>query len=372
MNPDPNQPQGQPEGQPLTPPQEPTLNPTPDLSSIPVEQPVEAVPSVAEAPVVAPVDAPAPAVEPVAPVETPAANPFASAAPVSSEQPAAPNPFAAASEPAAPVVAGAVIGSAPVDPLAAPAPAQKSKKGLVILISAIVGGLLVVGGIAAVVYFMFFSITKADYQAAYDQLTIVRDKYSAGSNVSSGSTEESLKTTETAYAEFKTENAKLGDLKALKADKELNTAYKAYDTKAKAFIAFGDALMPSLSQFVQGSNEIKALGTGASSFTSANIQKTIDVLKGLDVSDPTLKTYLTAAIAAYEEILPQAKIYESTTATNAQKYAAISAISDSADKVLKAATTMTKDLKTNEEAVDLKDQLNELGKAVTAKLNAAK
>ena len=379
MNPDPNQPQEQPTQPdqfapvptPTTP--EPAVSPEQPVAPVsPVETPIETATPIQP---MSAVETPAPEAV-AAPVETTAPNPFGGA-PVASDV-SAPNPFAAAAnpdqvvDPAAPVVAAvAPLGSAPAgDPAATPP--TKSKKKLIILISAIIGGLIILGGAALAIYLVFFTVTKADYQKASDQVSIVLDKYVTGSKASTNTSEDTVKATETAFNEFKAENAKLSDLKALRNDKELNVAYKAYDTKAKAFIALGDTLIPSLVKFVNASNEIKELGSGATSFTSANIQKTIDILKGVDITDPTLKTYLASTISAYEEILPQMKIYESASSTTAQKYAAISAVSDASDKVLKAATTMTDALKEKEDAVDAETLLDDLSKAVTAKLNDAK
>jgi hypothetical protein len=361
MNPtDPNQPeQPQPEQPAPEAPQTP-FEPT----SVPVEV------SVPEAPV-APVEQPTPEASQSgfgassfgtpAPTEAPAANPFG--APVSSDAPV--NPFAAAAAPVAP----AIIGSSPnSDPL--PTPGGKSKKKLIILISAIVGALIVLGGAALAVYFIFFNVTHADYQKAYDQVSALRDKYSAGDSISSGSSKDTVDAAKTAYADFKTENAKLGDLKALKVDKDLNAKYKAYDTKAKAYIAFGDVFMPSLDRFVAANDQVAALGSGSSSFTSVNIQKTIDIYKGIqDIGDPTLKAFVDSTVAVYEEILPQIKIYESSSSTSSQKYAAISAISDSSKKISTAGSKMSDDLDAKTKDVSLSDTLNSLGQAVTDKLN---
>jgi len=343
MNSDPNQPQDQPQQ-----PDQVAQTPAPEAPVVP-EQPVEG-----------------------AQAETPAStpNPFGSA-PVSSDAPAS-NPFGAAPDPAASAPSSTTIGSAPVgDPLSAPSP--KSNKKLIVLISAIVGGLLVLGGIAFAIYFMFFAVTKADYQKAYDQVSLVRDKYKDAGSVSASSSEATIKETEADFEAFKTENAKLGGLKALKADKDLKAKYDAYNTKAVAYIALGNTLFPSLNRFVEASGEIKELGTGSSSFTSANIQKMIDILKGIDdITDPTLKTYLDSTIKVYEEILPQVKIYESKTATSTEKRAAITAMSDSLGDISDAATKLSKDLKAKGEETDLADTLNDLGKTVTSKLNDAK
>ena len=265
---------------------------------------------------------------------------------------------------------GATVNS-PVSNSAAPSP--KSNKKLIILISAIVGGLIVLGGAALAVYLIFFSVTKADYQKTYDQVSLVRDKYKDAGSVSASSSEEKIKETKADFEEFKTENAKLGDLKAIKMDKELKEKYEAYSKKATAYIALGNTLFPSLERFIEASADIKAIGSPSSNFTSANIQKIINILKDLDdITDPTLKTYLASTIEVYEDILPQVKIYESSTATTAEKRAAVTAMSTSLRDVSKAASTLTADLKEKSKEAELADTLNDLGKTATSKLNDAK
>ena len=378
MNPDPNQ------------PQEPTQEAAPDSTPAPIES--QASPDVSPSSESATSYAAAPA-SPVESVETPTEVPVSNslgntinaAAATPAEAPAeapvdtaAPNPFGPAPTNADPLASTPLvpptgtIGSAPEGDVPA-SPEKKSKKKLIVLISIIVGALIVLGGAAVAIYLMFFAVTKADYQKAYDQVSTVRDKYSTGDSITSNSSKETVDAAKTAYADFKTENAKLVDLKALKSDKDLKAKYDAYAAKAKDYIAFGDAFIPSLDRFVTAADQVTALGTGASAFTSTNIQKTIDIYKGIDdIADPTLKSFVDSTIAAYEEILPQAKIYESTTSTSAQKYAAISAISNSGDKISTAANKMSDELNAKVKAVSLDDTLNDLGKAVTAKLNAAK
>jgi len=341
MNPDPNQPQ--------TP--TPAENPTPAPSAIPAP---EAPASYAAEPVVAPVT-PAPEATP-APT-TP--NPFgasATSAPVS--------PFGAAAGSTQPV---GPIGSAPAGSVPAYTPGDPKKKKI-ILLSAIIGGIIVLLGAALAVYFLFFSVTKADYQKAYDQVKIVRDA-SSSSNVSLGSSEDSVANAKESYEKFKTENAKLASLKAFRGDSELKEKYDAYNAKAKAYIKFADDFIPSLEAFAAATKEVTG-SSGSASFSSATFQKTIDAYKAADIKDPSLKAFVDSTVAAYEEMLPQVKIYESSSSTSAQKSAAIKAMTATITKLSTAGKTMSDDLKERTEAVKYTDELNELGKATTAKLNA--
>jgi hypothetical protein len=354
MNPDQNTEPAQPE-QPEQPEQ-----PAQGVPQTPVESP--------ETPVI-PVEQPAPAPEgsafgasafsaPSAPAEPVAANLFGAAPVVSSENPAQPT----------------VIGSSPnSDPL--PNPAKKSKKKLIILLSAIVGALIILGAAAIAVYLIFFNVTHDDYQKAYTQATTVQEKLSTDAGISSDTSKESIDSAKTAYADFKTENAKLADLKAIKVDKDIHAKYVTYDAKAKSFISFMDGFLPSYEKFAGVTDQISALSAdnSTSSFTSANVQKTIDLLKSADdITDPTLKTFLDTAISVYTEVLPQAKIYETSSSTSSQKLAAISAISDSYDKLSTASSKMSDDLDAKIKDVDPTDSLNALGQTITDKLNKTK
>lgn len=320
MNPDPNQ------------PQDPAQTPAPDTT--PLETPV----SVVETPV---------STEPAA-----APNPFGASTPASTEAPAA-APFGG--QPAAPI--GSTPGAAPL-----PGPAPKSNKKLIILIAAIVGGLLVIAGIAIAVYLMFFSVTKADYKQAYDQLKTVQ------TSVASGSITSDTDNLSTAFDTFKAQNAKLGELKALKADKDLNVLYKAYDSKAKAYVTYMEAFIPS---FEKLQTVTKAMTSGSGGITkSSSVQATIDAIEAAgDVPNPAVKAYLDGLLGVYKEILPQAKIYETATSTSAQKLAAITAISKSTKALSTVSTTFSTDIKDGYEGISPKESFDALSKAVTEKYN---
>lgn len=366
MNPqDPNQPNDQPQDQ------VPAANPAPEAPQ---------APDYSSEPV-APAETP---VAPVAPVETPAAepavNPFGpapTASPASVET-AAPNPFGAApvsSDPATPVAAGpAPLGSAPGTPDQAPAPKKSNKK--IGIIAGIVGGVVILAGVIVAVLLSMFSLSAADYKEGYDQLVTVRNAASetAGANIGvSASASEKLEETKKILNTFKTENAKLGDLKVFKADDELKTKYEAYKTKSDAFIVYTEALIPSITALSDAQTKISALGTGSSLFTSANIQKIIDAYKEVTtVSDPTVKAFAETAVSVYEEILPQAAILESSSSTTAQKLAASRAVSESTRKLTAQSRTMADDFKKKNDEVSFRDALNDLGDATTKKYNEKK
>ena len=344
MNPDPNQ--------------TPEETPAPVNPETPTPE-VNATPEVAStsAPEFTPAPEPTPEVAPAQSFEQPAEVPVASPTtePVTTPEvvapTAAPNPFTQ------PTTA---IGSSPnSDPLPT-APAGGSKKKRIILISAIVGGLLILGGIAAAVYFLFFSVSKADYKQAYDQLQSIQTKVS-GSALSSDP--DSLKVT---FEEYKTENAKLGDLKALRADGELNEKYKAYDEKATAYIAFMDAFIPSFEKLTTAT---KVMSSGGSMLKSSSVEATITALeKASDATDPDVKAYVDALLAVYKEILPQVKIYE-TSSVSADRLKALTAMSTSTRSLSTTSTKFSTDLKARYEKVSPKETFDALAAAVTKKYN---
>ena len=239
----------------------------------------------------------------------------------------------------------------------------KDKKKLIILISAIVGGLLLLGVIGAIVYSMFV-VTKDDYKQAYDQLNAVQDKVAAASI--SASSESALAETKTSYEAFKTENAKLGDLKALRADSDLNSKYKAYDEKSTAYIAFMDNFLPSYEKFLVASKSISGSG---SLLKSADLQAVITAIENAgEVSDPTVKAYFKTSLDTYNLMLPQVKAYEAAT-TSSEKSKALSGIVANTRTLSTASRTLSTDLKKRYDEVSPKDSFNELSKAVTEKYN---
>jgi len=290
-----------------------------------------------------PADTPAPAAQPAA-----APNQFGSAAPVSSEVPVT-----------TPLGQPTPLGSTPNG-----APSQKpakSNKKLIILISAIVGGLIVLGGAALAVYFIFFSVSKADYKQAYDQLNTLQSTVSK-TTLSGDSSELDEK-----FAKFKDANAKLGDLKALRADKDLNVKYKAYKEKATAYITFMDSFIPSYQKLSDATKTLS--GSSSSLLKSSSVEATISALEDADsATDPSIKAYVDSLLSTYKDILPQVKIYETSTVSS-ERLKALTAISKSAREMTSAATKFSDDIKDRAEAVSPKETFDALSDAVTKKYN---
>lgn len=342
----------------------PTEQPASTAASTDSQVPVQQIPvtDLTSQPVSeAPVEPTAQPVDPATPGVTPTPNPF-SAQPVSSEA-QAPNPFggqpvdAPATTPGPTASTDTAVAGAPITP-----PAGPSKKKLIVLISGIVGGLLVLGGAALAVFLIFFSVSHDDYVKAYNQVKAVSV---AVSDTDVTGTREVDQLT-ASLEEYKTQNAKLADLKALNVDKDLSEKYKAYDVKAKAYIAFADAFIPSYGKLKTVTDSV----LNTTSLKSSSIQATITLIEDAgDVSDPTIKEYIDTLLKTYQEILPQVKIYETATSST-EKTKALNAISTASKALTTAADTFQTDLQDRYDSVSPSDAFDALSKAVTDKANA--
>lgn len=290
---------------------------------------------------------------------TPEATPI-NEAPV---QPAS-NPFGPAPAPAA--------TEAPASPLASQAPAPKKSNKKIALIAGIIGGLVLLGGIGAGVFLSLKNVSAADYKTGYDQLVVVRNAVSAAPTVSGvdGSADEKLEEGSKLLETYKTENAKLADLKAFKGDDELKEKYTAYKTKSEAYIAYTADLLPAVAKLAEARDKIKDLGTGTALYTTPNVQKIIDAYKEVaTVSNPSIKAFADTAVSVYTEILPQAAILEASGSTAAQKNTAIRAVNESTRKLTAQSRVMSDELSAKSKEVSIRESLNDLGDATTKKYN---
>ena len=349
MNPD----QEQPDPQPT-----PTPTPTPPLEQLQPTPTPEAASGIGAGPTAFsnPVP-PAPAPDPTPASPTPIPTP--SPAPVEPDMTIA-NPFAAPTGP---------IGSSPVvaDTVASTS-AGGSKKKLIIILSAVIGGLLILGGIAAAAYFLLFAVGKQDYQQAYDQMNVIRESINESSASTSASDRDTLAEATASYETYKIEHAKLGELKAIRFDAEVNEKYKVYDAKADEFIAFMDEYLPSAAAFIEASESLQSF-----EMTSASIQGAIDAYETAagKVTSPIIKTYLDSALATFKKMLPQVKIYENTSNPTSKRLAAANQLSSISRELTNATSKLSKDLSDRTKSISPKDSFNELGVLITKKLNEA-
>lgn len=214
-----------------------TPTPTPDTQAEPV---LEATPS----PVPAADDAP------VTPVESPAAIPTPETTTSNSFASANATTPADSATPAAPVATPFVASSG------APAP-KKTNTNKIILIASIVGGVVILGIIAVVLFLMFTTVSKQDYRDAAVQFNSVSRSSSALTSSAStlgrsasGSTsdatfQESLKASQDAIAKIETENDELSKLKAVRVG-EGAELYKTFNDKVDAYVGYAKGLVTSV------------------------------------------------------------------------------------------------------------------------------
>lgn len=179
--------------------------------------------------------------------------------------------------PSAPV---ATVGQQPPAPSSSP---NTSKKKLRTILLVVVGGLLVLGIAVAVVYFMFFYVSKADYKsaekqtnatvAAYHKADDAAEEWSAAV-ADASATDRDIASKKTAYNDansaYKSAASELSDMRALK-DGKVKTAYDAFVAKNKAVAANNDSMaeaMPTLRTMVVECNNADTSGMDSSDLST--------------------------------------------------------------------------------------------------------
>lgn len=339
-------------------PQEPTPTPSPTPFGAP-----EASPSPVQtppAPETTPYQAPTPEqpAQPVAPVDQPQPQNFFATQPQQSPE-----------APANPVQPGAPI--APVSPVGASAPVSptpgggKDKKKLIILISAIGGGIVLLGLVLLAVWLAFFNVTAADYEEARGQLAVLQSDMSgiSASSIGSGATEPEEVTA--AFAAFKEKHEALASLKAFRGDSELRELYSAYDAKGDAYVKFMDAKLPSVIRFIEVSDEISSIGSAdadafrdiAASFKSA----------ASEISDADIKKLAEDMGTTFESLAGHYDTMYDSTATTSERLAASSAAREELTNFRDRLNEFSDTFETQYDEVDPKETFDALSEATTAK-----
>jgi len=167
-------------------------------------------------------------------------------------------------------------------PAAPNTPPTNSKKMRTILL-VIVGGILVFGVAVAVVYFMFFYVSKADYKsaekqtnaaiAAYHKADDAAEEWSAAVTDAS-STDRDIASKKTAYNDantaYKSAVGELSGMRALK-DGKVKTSYDAFATKNNAAAANNDSMaeaMPAVRTMVVECNNADTSSMDASDLST--------------------------------------------------------------------------------------------------------
>lgn len=234
------------------------------------------------------------------------------------------------------------------------------------MIGIIAAVVVLVAGLGFAAYALFFNVTREDYQQAYDQLREVRtDLREVSQSIDVTGTE--YEEAQTAFAAFKEKHEALGSLKAYRADADLRTAYEAYDAKADEFIAFMEQFLPSMQSFSQASEAIS--GVSSDELNVATVQGSITALEDIgEVSDPTLKKFVEAALTMYRSILEPTRQSENSESSS-DRLDALSDISAALREYSSTTRELGDELEARFEAADPQDAFNALGEATTDKLN---
>lgn len=328
------------------------------------ETPVTPVP---ESTPVTPEVAPAPA----APVAEPA---------VSSESA---NPFAAAGTPE--VSPTPTDSAAPASPFGAavpapgaPAPKQKNTKKIVLLAS-VIGGIILLGVAALIVFLLLTTVSKQDYadaakqynavSQAYSDLDRLDSSFSSVNSSNSANLNETVAEAEGKMATVKTENEKLGKLKAVSVG-EGKKLYDEFDKKLTGYVAYNEGVATTLK------NLSPALDVCSSS--SANTNDMLGALKKCetalndvkDLPNPEFKTYVDTLKVQYGEIIkvyegvakitdPYGSQYDEYRALRDKTYEITDALSDASTTLKDSLNKKVKELDPKPAADALRSFLNE-------------
>lgn len=282
-----------------------------------------------------------------------------------------------------PVVEPSVPSTAPVQ--------KKSNKNLII--GLVVGGVVL---LAIIVTLIVLALTvwsgpsKQDYRDAASAMQKLRTDYtSASSNFSSYASSATYGYDSSSYKEqfnksfdsYKADVAGLKDLKALK-DKDVKKAYDEFVAQNEKFVSFADSVNSSMDQI---SGVVKDCGSvDTSSISSVKsvdeivprydeaVAPCLSAVKKLETaSNTTISTFAKKIEKAYNDmrsvmvqLVAAAKSKDSTKLSSLE-----SDLYDKVDDIRTASSDFASQFKKEGDQVEVKDQLNALGKLVTDKAN---
>lgn len=314
------------------------MNPDPNQPHVPSENPVSEVPQGPVESSSPPVDVPAPSsIPPQVPVVDPSepiqpVNPFFNAANTATVPPANLNVPTDPAMPISAVEGTPVVGGA--------SSAKKINKKLLLIIGAGVILLLVIA--AVLVYFLYFNITKADYQKAFTasaELVTLEAKSrdslasitgSDGKQPSFATVAESTKAvtdTTDAFTAYQTAVKSYDQQKALH-DGDVGKAYKDFKTKYNTYqtytLAYTKSINSTLAAFIKCTDIFKVESNNGQSETPTydKYKKQSDdcrvvLVSAQNTADPDWKSFITAYITYLDEGVPVYKdIYASIAAND--------------------------------------------------------
>ena len=179
----------------------------------------------------------------------------------------------------APSASPALAGGQPAAPNTPPTNSKKMRTILLVVI----GGLLALGIAVAVVYFMFFYVSKSDYKSAEKQTNTALAAYHKADDAAeewsttvadASATDRDITSKKTAYndanAAYKTAVGDLADMRALK-DSKVKSAYDAFVAKNNAATANNESMaeaMPTLRTMVVECNNADTSGMDTSDLST--------------------------------------------------------------------------------------------------------
>lgn len=281
-------------------------------------------------------------------------------------------------------------------PAAAPAPSQPGAPGSrnnkkTALIASIVGGVVAIGVIVLVLMLTVFAgPSKADYKKAYDVMQKVRSGYTqSGSEMSTlasgmlrGNVSDSAKQEFTdEFNNYKNAVGELKDLKALK-DKDVKQAYDAFTTKNDKFVTYAEGLVASMDSLAETADNCKqSKFSGAISSNDPDTilsqfkraaQPCFDAINKLKGSkNQMIANYAQEMDNSYKKMVNvlEQMVAAAKAQDGAKARSLYSELSSIASDATRKANSFSSDFREEVQKVDVKDELNDLGKIVTDKAN---
>lgn len=266
-------------------------------------------------------------------------------------------------------------------------PAAKKNKQL--LIFGIVGGavLLVIIIVVVLMLTVFGKPSQADYKALVDQMNTVRRDYEGTSRMTAGAAARPTQSgVDRAYQSFESYKKDTEQLKGMKAlnDSELGDAYRKFDERNAKFIPYFDGIFSSRQAIVGiGENCESTKISSAISNLRSNPDKVLDdydaavkpcqeSTKELESSkNPTLAKFGRETNSTYTDLRKNlSKVVDAYKSKNmSQLQSSYREMSQTSIKASQAARQFGTDMKKELDAVDVKNELNALGRLAVDKTN---
>jgi DNA-binding transcriptional regulator GbsR (MarR family) len=262
--------------------------------------------------------------------------------------------------------------SAPTPP--SPAKPKKSKLGLVLGLS-IGGGLLIIGAVVLVLILVLGGgVSKTDYRDAQEAASDLRTSYSKllSSYISTYATDAEVKndldTIKTNRTKVSDGLKELGEMKAIKNDKEAKELYaKVTDEQTKlnsyldVVVEYYEVIHPVLKLM----NDTNASLSNSENALSA-LEDYQDKLEGLNLKQKVNKDYIDEINSILPEFISAVKAYANMDYSNYDS-TLYQKVSDLSKKLTNADTDWKSNINKTQDEIELSDAFNDLGKYLTDK-----